>query len=95
MRSYRGEVVMQEKVKLSEALEQTASALAMFDSDALEELTARLNAATEGLVEIEREPIEAIKARQRILAEVLIATERSIHILRSLRERKARNEWAL
>jgi hypothetical protein len=86
---------MAEKVKLSEALEQTASALAMFDSDALEELTVRLSAAAEGLVEVEREPIEAIKARQRILAEVLMATEQSIQILRGLRERKARNEWAL
>ena len=86
---------MAEKVKLSEALERTASALAMFDGDAIEELTARLCAATDGLVEVEREPIEAIKARQRILAEVLIATEQSIQLLRGLRERKARNEWAL
>ncbi len=86
---------MAEKVKLSEALERTAAALAMFDGDALEELTARLNAAKEGLVDVEPEPIEAIKARQRILAEVLIATEQSIHILRRLRERKAKNEWAL
>lgn len=86
---------MAEKVRLSDALEQTASALAMFDSTALDELTIRLNAAVEGLIEVEREPIEAIKARQRILAEVLIATEQSIHLLRSLRERKARNEWAL
>lgn len=85
----------QETVKLSEALERTASALAMFDGDALAELTERLNAATEGLVEVEPEPIEAIKARQKILAEVLTATERSLQLLRSLRERNARNEWAL
>jgi len=85
---------MAEKVKLSEALERTAAALAMFDGDALEELTARLNAAAEGQVEIEREPVEAIKARQRILAEVLTATEQSINLLRRLRERKAGNEWA-
>ncbi len=86
---------MAEKVKLSDALERTAAALAMFDGGAIEELTVQLSAATEGLVEVEREPIEAIKARQRILAEVLIATEQSIQLLRGLRERKARNEWAL
>lgn len=86
---------MAEKVKLSEALEQTASALAMFDGDALQQLTERLNAATQGLVEVEPEPIEAIKARQRILAEVLTATEQSLRLLRGLRERNARNEWAI
>lgn len=91
----RGGLAMAEKVKLSEALERTASALAMFDGDALEELTLQLNAATEGLIEVEREPIEAIKARQRILAEVLTATEQSLQLLRGLRERSARNQWAL
>ena len=86
---------MAEKVKLSEALERTASALAMFDGQALEELTVQLNAATQGSVEVEREPIEFIRARQRLLAEVLTATEQSIQLLRSLQQRKARKEWAL
>lgn len=86
---------MEETVKLSEALERTASALAMFDGAALEELTVRLTRAVEGVVAVEPEPIEAIKARQRLLAEVLSATERSLRILQGLRERKARNEWAL
>jgi hypothetical protein len=86
---------MAEKLKLSEALERTASALAMFDGHALKELTAQLNAATEGLVEVEREPIESIKARQKLLAEVLTATEQSIQLLRGLQVRQAKKEWAL
>ena len=91
----RGRQAMAEKVKLSEALERTASALAMFDGQALEELTVQLNAATCGSIEVEREPIESIRARQRLLAEVLTATEQSIQLLRGLQQRKAKNEWAL
>ena len=86
---------MAEKVKLSEALERTASALAMFDGPALEELTVQLNAATLGALDVEREPIEAIQARQKLLAEVLTATEQSIELLRGLQQRKAKDEWAL
>lgn len=86
---------MTESVKLSEALEQTASALAIFDGEALERLAVRLNAAADGSIEVEPEPVEAILARQRILKEVLFATERSLHVLRSLRERKARKQWVL
>lgn len=86
---------MTETVKLSDLSRQVGTAVASFDEDALAQLAARLEAAVRGEVEVEHEPIESIQARQRVLAEILIATEQNIHVLRRLRERKARNAWEL
>jgi hypothetical protein len=86
---------MAERLRLSEASRQTAAALAVFDGLALEELLAQLHDADAGRVAIEREPVEAIRARQRVLAEVLTATEQNIGLLRRLRERKVGNQWEL
>jgi hypothetical protein len=84
---------MGEAVRLSETSRQTVEALARFDEAALERLLRRLESALAGELEIEREPVALVEARQRILAEVLVTTEQNINLLRRLRVRKVGNEW--
>jgi len=84
-----------ESVRLSEVSEQAAMALASFDRGVLEGLTRRMCGVADGRIALEAEPIEAILAAMKMLAEILIATDKNIHMLRRLRERKARSEWVL
>ena len=86
---------MAESVRLSEASRAAVEALATFDYAALEALTNRLQAAVQGEIQLEREPLEAIENNQKLLAGVLMATEQNLALLHRLRERKVGNEWAL
>jgi hypothetical protein len=87
--------MMVESVRLSDASLAVVEALSRFDYVALETLTDRLQAAVDGRIQLEREPIGLIENNQKILAGVLMATEQNLSILRRLRERRAGNEWAL
>lgn len=86
---------MAESVRLSDASRAVVEALSSFDHAALQRLTNCLQAAARGEVQLEPEPLAAIENNQKILAGMLMATERSLTVLRRLRERRAGSEWAL
>jgi hypothetical protein len=73
-------------VRLSEASREVAAALARFDQEALNAVAAQLSAVQAGDATVVNEPAEAIAAQQRMLVEMLAATERNIHLLRRLHE---------
>jgi acyl-coenzyme A thioesterase PaaI-like protein len=73
-------------VRLSEASRDVAAALARFDLEALNAVTAQLSAVQAGDAGVAAEPAAAIAAQQRMLAEVLATTDRNIHLLRRLHE---------
>ncbi len=105
------------KVRLTDALREVTAALTLLDAEALERLSTRLTALASGVAAgatgvdavIEREPVEVILARQRVLASVLAATAENLKVLEriegfddsamSSRERsrlaarKVRTEW--
>ena len=81
------------KLLLSDALQQTTAALSHLDTAALERLLARLDAVQAGTLELEREPVEAIRASHQLLGSVLAATQKNMKVLERLRERKATGRW--
>jgi hypothetical protein len=81
------------KLLLSDALQQTTEALSQLDTAALERLVARLDAVQSGTLELQREPVEAIRASHRLLGSVLAATEKNMKVLERLRQRKAGDRW--
>ena len=84
---------MRQTIRLSEASRDVATALARFDQAALDAIAAKLDAVQAGVAGIASEPANAIVMQQRMLIEVLAATERSLHLLHRLHEAPAyRNE---
>jgi hypothetical protein len=82
------------KLLLSDALQQTTAALSKLDTAALQRLVERLDAVQAGALELQREPVEAIRASHKLLGSVLAATEKNMKVLERLRQRKATGQWA-
>jgi hypothetical protein len=81
------------KLLLSDALRQTTVALSQLDTAALQRLLERLDAVQSGTLELQREPVEAIRASHQLLGSVLAATQKNMKVLERLRERKATGRW--
>jgi hypothetical protein len=81
------------KLLLSDALQQTTAALSQLDTAALQRLLERLDAVQSGTLELQREPVEAIRASHQLLGSVLAATEKNMKVLERLRHRKATGLW--
>lgn len=105
------------KVRLTDTLCEATAALTLLDAEALERLSARLTAIASGIsagatgvdAVVEREPVETILARQRVLASVLAATAENLKVIERiegledpaingrersrLAARKVRTEW--
>jgi hypothetical protein len=82
------------KLLLSDALQQTTAALSKLDTAALQRLVERLDAVQAGALELQREPVEAIRASHKLLGSVLAVTEKNMKVLERLRQRKATGQWA-
>ncbi|HEX4652531.1 MAG TPA: hypothetical protein VH250_13600 [Granulicella sp.] len=82
------------KLLLSDVLQQTTAALSQLDTAALERLVARLDAVQAGAIELQREPVEAIRASHTLLGSVLAVTEKNMQILDRLRQREGTGPWA-
>lgn len=72
------------KLLLSDTLRQTTAALAQLDTAALERLLERLDAVQAGTLEVEPEPVAAIRANHELLGSVLTATRRNMTVLERL-----------
>jgi hypothetical protein len=82
-----------EKLLLSVALQQTTSALSRLDTAALIRLIERLDAVRTGALEVQHEPVEAIRVHHKLLGSVLAATEKNMKILNRFQQRKATTRW--
>jgi hypothetical protein len=74
------------KLLLSDTLRQTTAALARLDTTALERLLTRLDAAQAGTLEVEPEPVAAIRANHQLLGAVLESTRKNMTVLERLQE---------
>jgi hypothetical protein len=72
------------KLLLSDTLRQTTAALAQLDTARLERLLERLEAVQAGTLELEPEPVAAIRANHRLLGSVLAATKKNMTVLQRL-----------
>jgi len=81
------------KLLLSDVLQRTTVALSQLDTAALERLVERLEAVQSGALELQREPIEAIRASHKLLGSVLAVTEKNRKVLERLRQREATGPW--
>ena len=85
------------KLLLSDALQQTTAALSKLDTAALQRLVERLDAVQAGALELQREPVEAIRASHKLLGSVLAVTEKNMKVLERLdrlRQREGTGQWA-
>jgi len=90
------------RLLLSETLQQTTAALSQLDSATLRRLLDRLEAVQAGTLELEREPIAAVRTQHQVLGSVLALTARNIQVQEGLRvrlqerlhPRKASRPWA-
>jgi hypothetical protein len=81
------------KLLLSDVLQQTTAALSQLDTAALKHLVERLDAVRAGALELQREPIETVRATHKLLASVLAVTEKNMTLLDRLRQRKGTDRW--
>jgi hypothetical protein len=81
------------KLLLSDALRQTTAALSQLDTAALQRLVERLDAVRSGVLALQHEPVEAIRASHKLLGSVLAVTEKNMKVLDRLRQRKATGRW--
>ncbi len=92
------------RIRLTDTLREATAALTLLDAEALERLSRRLTAIVGGVATgatgleqvVEREPVEAILARQRVLASVLAATSANLQVLERMAglEGGDRGEWS-
>lgn len=81
------------KLLLSELLRQTTTALSQLDNGTLKLLLERLDAVQSGTLELQREPVEDIRASHKLLGSVLAGTEKNMKVLDRLRQRKGTGPW--
>jgi hypothetical protein len=75
------------RLLLSETLQQTTAALSRLDSATLRRLLERLDAVQAGTLELEREPVAAVRTQHQVLAALLALTDRNIQVQQRSQER--------